>query len=483
MNQLSYSAAVYVDKGKRRKNNEDNFYFNGQYLNPENRELSQNYSAKITDPQIMMGVFDGMGGEEFGEEASYIVADTVWKYHQKGRERDTLPSDREVQAIVKEANDRINEKIEAEGANHIGTTFSLLSVQNDVAKLYNVGDSKAFLFRDGKLKQISTDDTTVARLIRNGVITEEEAKTHPDRHKITQYVGMFTDEYNMTVHNSGEIQVSEGDVFLLSSDGLTDMVEDSAIAEILSTIKNPDAAAKALLQKALDNGGKDNVTVLVVKASTGAKEKKNLYRWIGAAIALVLLVTVVMGIVGYQRAEVTVNGDSAVTEAAQKEREAERQREEEERIRAENEKKPIIYGNVDLTWFYYFEDDEIFQRDEYLPEDQLILKPGEERIIKAGIYNVDEFLEERNSKENSFIRFKDEDKEVIYKVVGDKNVLELSVDKKGVLHVYGNELGEADVWAFLKYWDENGMNEDMMDNGNAVVMHVKVTDDSEESEE
>ena len=286
MNQLSYSAAVSVDKGKRRKNNEDNYYFNGEYLTAETRELSQNHQAKITDPQIMMGVFDGMGGEEFGEEASLIVAETVEKYHRKIRAREVMPSDREVQTIVRVSNDRINERIEAEGAQHIGTTFTLLSIQNDTAKLYNVGDSKAFLFREGSLKQISTDDTSVARLVRNGVITEEEAKTHPDRHKITQYVGMFTDEYNMTVHNSGEIQVSEGDVFLLCSDGLTDMVEEDDIIKTLSSMKNPDQAARVLMQMALENGGKDNVTVLLVTAGAGAKEKKNLYRWIGIAIAV-----------------------------------------------------------------------------------------------------------------------------------------------------------------------------------------------------
>ena len=125
----------------------------------------------------------------------------------------------------------------------------------------------------------------------------------------------------------------------------------------------------------------------------------------------------------------------------------------------------------------------MFKRDEYLPEDELVLTPGEERTIKAGIYNYDEFLEQRNSKENSFIRFNDQDKEIVYQVNGEKDVLQLNVDSKGILHVYGNRIGEADVWAYLKYWDDNDMNNDMKNQGKAVVMHVIVSDEPEGSEE
>ena len=141
----------------------------------------------------------------------------------------------------------------------------MLCVKNGVADLYNVGDSRIYLLRNGVLTQLSKDHTIVQQKLDLGAIAAEQAASDSGRHKLTQHLGIFESEMLIEAHHIQK-QVQPDDVFLLCSDGLTDMVSDKAICQILIIAKSCDEAAEKLLEAALENGGKDNVSVIVVNA-------------------------------------------------------------------------------------------------------------------------------------------------------------------------------------------------------------------------
>ena len=271
MSKFSYSSAVSVDKGLVRNNNEDNFYFNGEFLTANNRDHSKTITSTSSEDIQIYGVFDGMGGEALGEEASYISAQTVSKAHKRLLASD-LDLKKTILGAVEDSNAKICKKILESGEKRIGATFSTVTIKDDIATVYNVGDSRVYLLRDNKLKQISVDDTSAQRLVNLGVITPEEAKTHKDRHKLTQHLGIFRDEMIIEPHVSENIELQKNDKILMCSDGLTDMLEDEVIYEILNKKKSSEILSKDLLNAALDNGGVDNVTVLVIGVGVGAKK-------------------------------------------------------------------------------------------------------------------------------------------------------------------------------------------------------------------
>lgn len=276
MDKIKYTSAVSVDKGLVRNNNEDNFYIGGEFLNPDNRDLSNTISFNPSEPVEVYGVFDGMGGEAMGEEASFLAAQAVEKAHKRieSGEKDVVKT---ILSAVEDANTKICRKMIESGEKRIGTTFATLIIKNDIATVINVGDSRVYLLRKGKMRQISTDDTTAQRLVNMGVISQEKAKTHKDRHKLTQHLGIFRDEMLIEPHIAKPIKVEGGDKFLLCSDGLTDMLGDDKISKILNKDKSAEELSLDLLNGALKKGGKDNVTTLVICAQTN-KSKKALAR-------------------------------------------------------------------------------------------------------------------------------------------------------------------------------------------------------------
>jgi protein phosphatase len=257
-NMAGISAAAVSHVGKVRGNNEDNFFVNGQVL-------SAGVSA-VTDESDggIYAVCDGMGGEEHGEIAAAIAVDTLGKYYRQLKERGGL-FENLIVLYTDEANARICAETEQKGGRRMGTTFAVLFAQNNTACICNIGDSRIYLFRDGSLVQLSQDHTQLQRLIEMGIITPEKAKTHPERHILTQHLGVFPDEMVIEPFTAAPREIKKGDVFLLCSDGLTDMLEDAGIGRLISRHPAPRDAAEALIEAALEKGGKDNVTVVVVK--------------------------------------------------------------------------------------------------------------------------------------------------------------------------------------------------------------------------
>ena len=259
------SAAVCVNIGLKRENNEDNFYFNGIFLSEKTRDKPAEFVTFCPDKRQFYAVCDGMGGEQLGELASFIAAETLHGCAEILRQNKKKNLDKGIEDYITQANGFIFEAQKTNGASRIGTTLAMLALENKTAHIYNVGDSRVYRFRKNKLEQLSSDHTAVANMVKVGAITPEQAKTHPRRNSLTQYMGINPDEMIIQAYKTS-VKIKEKDVFLLCSDGLTDMLEDEEIENILSETVgvSPDESACRLVKKALENGGKDNTTVIIL---------------------------------------------------------------------------------------------------------------------------------------------------------------------------------------------------------------------------
>ncbi len=270
MYRLSYAARTH--QGRIRQNNEDNYYVDGSFR--RNVDQPESSCAGKADGYLMASVCDGMGGEELGELASLTAVEKLDEFcglngrsPAAGKDEDRLaaaPLRAGAMRYIRAANAGICGEIQKKGV-RMGSTVSLLEFAADRVQAVNLGDSRIYRLRDGRLEQISTDHTAAASMIRDGILKPEEAAVHPGRHQITQYLGIFPSEMILEPA-SADLEVRPRDRYLICSDGLTDMVADGEICEILSRGKRPEKLAQDLVQAALSAGGRDNVTVVVVEA-------------------------------------------------------------------------------------------------------------------------------------------------------------------------------------------------------------------------
>ncbi|MEH6589974.1 MAG: protein phosphatase 2C domain-containing protein [Halioglobus sp.] len=211
------------------------------------------------DPELGLWlVADGVGGHSFGEVASALVKTTVAKTYATGESLSESVRKAHL-AVVEELGDRK----EALG---MGSTVVALAIKGQDYEIAWVGDSRAYLWDGENIQQLTRDHTHVSDLVDGGVISKTEAASHPERHVLTQSIGIFADMELKPGLISGKI--SPGQQFLLCSDGLTDELTDPAIAGQLRRNTTPQTQVDSLLNSALAAGGKDNVTVVVVgKAS------------------------------------------------------------------------------------------------------------------------------------------------------------------------------------------------------------------------
>lgn len=254
---MKYNAYLISHGGKVRKNNEDNAYLEGTYRQDDS-EFSWNHEIEKKD-SLLAAVFDGMGGCSDGEVASRIAASEMY------RKKDILFS-MNLTSYVEETNQKLLDQSEG---HKMGTTYAAVSVESDKYFFSNLGDSRGYLYRNGKLEQMTKDHNLVQELYECGVLTKEQAMNHPNRHVIYQYLGM-ADEDGMEVilepFVKGSIVAESKDICMLCSDGLTDMVDDEKIQEILGETVSLKEKAERLKDCALENGGRDNVTVLLIEA-------------------------------------------------------------------------------------------------------------------------------------------------------------------------------------------------------------------------
>jgi PPM family protein phosphatase len=239
---MRLSSFAGTDVGRARSGNEDS-YFCGR---------------------TVFAVADGLGGHQGGEVASAAAVEPLAaldgrEFAGPGEAAEALA------AAIREGNSAILERAAGDpGLWGMGTTVTAAALAGDRhLQLAHVGDSRAYLLRDGSLDQLTIDHTVVGELVRRGRLTPEQAAIHPERSILTRAVGL---DPRVPVDTPDPLELRDGDQVLLCSDGLTEAVDDGRIAELLSAADDGDAACRSMIDAANAAGGPDNITVVLLRA-------------------------------------------------------------------------------------------------------------------------------------------------------------------------------------------------------------------------
>lgn len=254
-------AAVVCHKGCVRSNNEDNFFFNGNYMSLNNMNEGAVIEHSFNSKCQLYGVFDGMGGGDWGERASALAAQSIQSVYMSMKSGD-------VEKLLNDYALKTNARIVEDGRSHQvdtqGTTMAVVLLRGDECHVANVGDSRVYLLRDHRIKQLSMDHSIVGDLVRQGLLTAEQARKSPKNNVITQYLGMPDGERPSQLMYYVKTALQPGDRLMLCSDGLCDLMSNAAIEEHLATIESPKSCARHLVMTALELGGKDNTTCIIL---------------------------------------------------------------------------------------------------------------------------------------------------------------------------------------------------------------------------
>lgn len=243
---MAYEISYYCmsDKGKCRSKNEDNFVCNKMYLEHENDGLEKLLHGKLTvTSEAAFGVFDGLGGEDKGEIASYIAAKNFADYQNSER------AGKDLQNVCELVNAQICEYINQNGLYEMGTTAAVLLFDKEEIHLCNVGDTKIFRYNRGELTQCSKDHVYSFRVGGKPLLYQKLGMQEED---VILEPFMTTMSYN------------SGDIYLIASDGLTDALAIEEIEKVISG-NNCETASNQLMARALDASGKDNITFILLK--------------------------------------------------------------------------------------------------------------------------------------------------------------------------------------------------------------------------
>lgn len=271
MFKLQYAALSHP--GVVREKNEDNFYIDGKWKEVVEEQCCS-AEGIMEQNTLLASVCDGMGGRALGECASLLAVETMAEYEQR-IEEGLAPMFRfEPMYYIDEANRRICVEMKKQRKS-MGATLAVLEFAQDTVVAGNLGDSRIYQLRDSMLTKISTDHTVMERMLRAGQITQEEATVHPMRHRITQHLGIEPEDMVLAPAMTEPISLKHQDRYLICSDGLTDMLTENRITELLKEELSLTEISRNLVQAAVDAGGKDNITVVLIEVN-GEKEKFSL---------------------------------------------------------------------------------------------------------------------------------------------------------------------------------------------------------------
>jgi protein phosphatase len=228
------------------------------------RQREANEDSYFARPPLF-AVADGMGGAQAGEVASQIAVEAF----EGVSSDDDAPPEELLRRTVQDANQEIFDLAEGDSTRSgMGTTLTAALVRGDEISFGHVGDSRAYVYRDGKLKQITNDHSLVEELRRQGRLTRDQAAEHPQRSVITRALGPEPEVQVDTM----TFRAQPGDVFLLCSDGLTTMLSDEDLLAILRREGDLDRTARRLVKAANDRGGRDNITVVLFRLESADEE-------------------------------------------------------------------------------------------------------------------------------------------------------------------------------------------------------------------
>ena len=248
---FSIDAACGCNMGKIRKNNEDNFFFDNKCLEQENEGLRNiaTFSDNLKNG-LCVAVFDGMGGESFGEVAAFTAARQMQSTIRTIS--DYFVSERKyILKMAMQINDSVVEARKELCTERCGCTMVSLYFSSGYVYACNVGDSRAYRLRDGEFLQLSVDHV-------------EKRPNQQKKAPLTQHLGIDPEEMLIEPYVA-KGKICKGDTYLLCSDGLTDMLTNFEISDIILSNDDPEECVQKLIQAALDNGGRDNITVIICK--------------------------------------------------------------------------------------------------------------------------------------------------------------------------------------------------------------------------
>ena len=265
---MIFDTATLTDPGMVRENNEDSSF-------------ALETSLPITPETVSLGIYivaDGMGGHQAGEVASKMavqVISTTLLDSMQHKSESFSPS-----LYIKQAIGKANAEIHARASGNpqlssMGTTVTLGLRLDDRLYLGHVGDSRAYLIRGGGIKQLTEDHSVVAQLLKAGMITPEEAKTHPDQGKILRCLGTSDQVAIDTYSHSGKkdkLILQNGDSLVFCTDGLTGQVSDDEIIDCVQKSDDAHSACRDLILLANLRGGEDNISLIVVKVKAGTSK-------------------------------------------------------------------------------------------------------------------------------------------------------------------------------------------------------------------
>jgi PPM family protein phosphatase len=252
MSDLRVVVAALTDKGRVRSHNED-AYLLYDLDQKERREDRGNWT--VGDRGILLAVSDGMGGAAAGEIASAVSCDALLSELLKD-EGPGGPGDR-LRRVVHRASKRVREEAKRPGRRGMGATLTTAMFCGTIVHLAQIGDSRAYLIRDGKIRQVTHDQSYVQMLIDEGLMTPEEAEHSPQKSVLLQAMGQPGD---LRV-DLGRLGIQTGDRLLLCSDGLTNAISDEQILSLAG--QNVAESCRALVDAANAAGGPDNITVVL----------------------------------------------------------------------------------------------------------------------------------------------------------------------------------------------------------------------------
>ncbi len=229
----------------------------------EKRQINQDYvfceENSIGGLPNLFIVADGMGGHNAGDYASRFCVEVFTEKIRLNQQKTPIGM---ISDALQYTNDLLLEEANAKNdLQGMGTTFVVATIIDKIMYVANVGDSRLYVIRDG-IKQITEDHSLVEEMVKTGEIDRKDVRFHPNKNIITRALGANT----TVTPDYFEVELNEGDIVLMCSDGLTNMMDDKDIMDIVR-IYNDDLemAAKALVDKANENGGKDNISIIVVK--------------------------------------------------------------------------------------------------------------------------------------------------------------------------------------------------------------------------
>ena len=249
---LFVDAACGCNTGKIRRNNEDNFFFDNKCLELENRGLEKipSFSDVLKDG-LCFAVFDGMGGENFGEIASYAAVRQMQQM-QRGLSDFLISESNYLKRLTHQLDSAVGKMQQQMQTDRMGTTMVSLYFAGKYVYVCNVGDSRAYRLRDGEFLQLSQDHV------------EKQPANSRRKAALTQYLGFGSDETELDPYIA-KGQLKTGDQYLLCSDGLSDMLTNFEISDIMLNSEDAENCVQELINAALEHGGRDNITAIVCR--------------------------------------------------------------------------------------------------------------------------------------------------------------------------------------------------------------------------